>query len=153
MEIKTDRLEGDKIALLLDEHLADMFATSPPESAHALDLQALKHSSITFWCAWEKNELLGCAAIKELNLKHGEIKSMRTTEAARNKGVASALLTHLLEVARSRGYNRLSLETGSQAFFRPARRLYENHGFGYCDPFADYKPDPNSCFMTRELDV
>lgn len=151
MEIKTDTLESDKIALLLEEHLADMFATSPPESAHALDLQALKHSSITFWCAWEKNELLGCAAIKELNHRHGEIKSMRTTEAARNLGVASKLLKHLIAEARSREYERLSLETGSQAFFHPARRLYENHGFSYCDPFADYIPDPNSCFMTLEI--
>jgi len=151
IQIKIDNLETDGVIQLLEEHLADMHATSPPESIHALDIDSLKHTSITFWRAEKNEKVLGCVAIKELNSKHGEIKSMRTATAARNQGVASLLLSHVLKVAESRNYQKLSLETGSMDYFKPARTLYEKHGFTYCQPFGDYKPDPNSCFMTRRL--
>jgi putative acetyltransferase len=96
-------------------------------------------------------ELLGCGALKELDAHHGEIKSMRTAGAHRRKGVARAVLIHIMSEARNRGYARLSLETGSQAAFEPARRLYESFGFRDCRPFDGYVEDPNSVFMTRAL--
>jgi putative acetyltransferase len=138
---------------LLGEHLADMYATSPPESVHALDPAALAGPDISFWTAREDSRLLGCAALKRLAPGDGEIKSMRTAEWARGRGVASELLRHVLAAARSSGYRRLYLETGSQEFFAPARRLYERHGFAACPPFAGYLPDPNSVFMTLRLDA
>ncbi|MGB6137812.1 MAG: GNAT family N-acetyltransferase [Shewanella sp.] len=152
MDILLDDLQDAGVIELLQAHLADMYATSPPESVHALDIDALSHPSITFWCAKRQGEVIGCVAIKELNNTHGEIKSMRTSVAARNQGVATALLLHLLREAKRRGYQQLSLETGSMDFFAPARRLYQRHGFEYCGPFADYQADPNSLFMTRFID-
>ena len=128
-----------------------MFSISPPESVHALDLQALRKPGITFWTAWDGPELMGCGALKELDPRHGEIKSMRTAAAHRRKGVARAMLHHILEAATRRGYHRLSLETGSQAEFEPARRLYASVGFTCCPPFEGYTEDPNSVFMTRCL--
>ncbi|MGX9462457.1 GNAT family N-acetyltransferase [Shewanella sp. A14] len=151
MDIMIDNLQDSGVIELLQAHLADMYATSPPDSVHALDIDALKHPSITFWCAKQDKIVLGCVAIKQLTSTHGEIKSMRTAAAARNRGIASALLLHILEVAQSRGYQQLSLETGSMDFFDQARRLYARHGFDYCGPFADYQLDPNSVFMTRLL--
>lgn len=137
---------------LLDEHLTDMYATSPACSVHALDHTALLAPSITFLTArGNDGELLGCGALKELDAGHGELKSMRTTAAARGRGVATAVLGALLALAAERGYARVSLETGSQDYFAAARRLYARHGFTDCGPFGDYSPDPNSVFMTLEL--
>ena len=151
MLIRVDDLAGTEIRGLLEEHLADMRAISPPESAHALDLDGLRRPEITFWTAWSGNALLGCGALKELSPDHGEVKSMRTARAHRRGGVARAMLAHIVAEARRRGYERLSLETGSMAEFAPARALYERFGFGYCGPFAGYVDDPNSVFMTRAL--
>ena len=128
-----------------------MHATSPPESVHALDIAELQSDAVTFWTAWDDDELLGCGALKELDPGHGEIKSMRTVEAHLRKGVAAAILRHIVAVARERGYARLSLETGSGGPFDAALRFYEQHGFDYCEPFADYTLDPFSRFMTRSL--
>ena len=141
----------DDVHALLAEHLADMHVTSPPESVHALDHAALTDPAITFWTAREDGVLLGTAALLRLSDEHGEVKSMRTSGAARGRGVAATLLAHLLDEARSRGYARVSLETGSQDYFSAARRLYERHGFAACGPFGDYALDPHSVFMTREL--
>src|SRR6185295_18098417 len=127
--------------------LQSMYELSPPESVHALDLEKLREPEITFWSAWEGPLLLGCAALKELDRRHGEVKSMRTPAALRRRGAGRALLGHLVEVARSRSYGRLSLETGSHAAFEPAQRLYESFGFVRCGPFAGYREDPNSVFM------
>ncbi|WP_315903032.1 GNAT family N-acetyltransferase [Shewanella phaeophyticola] len=132
MDILLDDLQDAGVIELLQAHLADMYATSPRESVHALDIDELSHPSITFWCAKNQGEVLGCVAIKELNNTHGEIKSMRTAAAARNQGVATALVLHLLNEAKRRGYQQLSLETGTMDFFAPARRLYQRHGFEYC---------------------
>jgi putative acetyltransferase len=151
MEIRTDDLRGREIARLLEEHLQDMRLQSPPESMHALDLEALRAPEITFWTVWQDSDLLGCGALKELEPRHAEIKSMRTAAAHRRKGVAGALMEVILAEARRRGYRRLSLETGSMAAFAPARRLYLRFGFDYGPPFAGYSEDPNSVFMTREL--
>ncbi|WP_153977036.1 GNAT family N-acetyltransferase [Paenibacillus xylanilyticus] len=151
MEIRVDDLSGDQVKGLIAEHLLGMAEDSPPESIHALDLDGLKKPEITFWCAWEGEELLGCGAMKELSAEHAELKSMRTAKAHLRKGVARQILTHIIEVARTRGYKRISLETGSMDSFIPARRMYEDFGFEYCEPFADYILDPNSAFMTKEL--
>jgi putative acetyltransferase len=151
MNIQTDDLHGPEIQALLQEHLDSMKLYSPPESIHALDIEALRKPEITFWTVWENGELLGCGALKELDPRHGEIKSMRTSARHRRQGVARAMLTHILEEARMRGYNRLSLETGSNEAFAPARSLYAAFGFIFCEPFADYSLDPYSVFMTLQL--
>lgn len=150
-EIRLDDLRGPEIAALLQEHLDDMKLHSPPESIHALDLEKLRRPEITFWSLWQGEELMGCGAIKQLDATHGEIKSMRTSHRHRRKGVAATMLQHILDEAKRRGYQRLSLETGSPAAFVPARELYARFGFRYCGPFADYVDDPYSVFMTREL--
>lgn len=151
MQIRQDDLRHPAIAALLDEHLADMALHSPPESIHALDLDALRAPGLSFWSAWDGEALLGCGALKALDASHGEIKSMRTAMAQRRRGVAAALLAHIMDEARRRGYARLSLETGTADAFAPARLLYARHGFRECAPFADYVEDPFSVFMTRAL--
>ena len=151
MEIRPDDLTGPGIRALLEEHLRDMRAISPPESVHALDLAGLQRPEVSFWTAWSGGELLGCGALKEIDGGHGEIKSMRTAPAHRRAGVAQAMLRHLLGVAQARGYRRVSLETGSQAAFEPARRLYASFGFERCPPVDGYAEDPNSVFMTRPV--
>lgn len=151
MDIKIDALNGSEIHELLREHLRDMALHSPPESVHALDVEALRKPGITFWTVWESGELLGCGALKELDSRHAEIKSMRTSSSHLRKGVAKNLLKHILEEGKRRGYTRVSLETGSMEAFEPARRLYADFGFTYCEPFADYTEDPYSVFMTRGL--
>jgi len=151
VQITIDNLNGADVHALLQEHLDDMAKNSPPESIHALDLDKLRCPEITFWTAWDGNSLMGCGAIRELNLNHGEIKSMRTSSAHLRKGVAATLLKHILAEARKRNYRRVSLETGSMEPFKPAQKLYRQFGFSECEPFADYKPDPNSIFMTLRL--
>lgn len=151
MLIRVDDLTGPEIRSLLEEHLRNMHQLSPAESVHALDLAALRQPEITFWTVWNDDELWGCGALKELDPTHGEVKSMRTAEVHRRKGVGRAMLTHIIEEARARGYTRLSLETGTPEAFAPGRRLYESFGFAYCAPFADYTDDPFSTFMTRTL--
>jgi putative acetyltransferase len=151
MHIELDDLRRPEIAELLKEHLASMFVHTPPESVHALPIEGLRSPDITFWSVWENGELLGCGALKELDPQHGEIKSMRTASAHLRKGVARAVVHHIIAEAERRGYRRLSLETGSQAAFEPARQLYAGFGFTYCEPFGDYVNDRNSVFMTMEL--
>lgn len=153
MRITEGTLDHPAVRELILEHLQDMHATSPPESIHALGLEALAGPDMTFFSAWlEPTEVLaGCAALKELDPEHGEIKTMRTSAAARGQGVAARMLAHLLAVAGARGYTRLSLETGVEDYFAAARRLYARHGFTQCPPFGRYTPDPNSVFMTRFL--
>jgi putative acetyltransferase len=152
---RDDPIRSD-VHRLLSEHLADMFATSPAESVHALDHSALAAPSITFWTAREDGDLLGCGALKLLDsppgsARHGEIKSMRTTATARGRGVATLLLRHILDAAQARNLERIYLETGTEDYFAPARRLYARHGFTECPPFADYVLDPNSVFMELRL--
>jgi putative acetyltransferase len=151
MEIRVDDLRGPEIIELLQEHLRCMEQVSPPESRHALNLDGLRKPEITFWCIWDDPDLAGCGALKELDKQHGEIKSMRTASTYLRKGVASQMLRHIIEEAKRRGYQRLSLETGVFDYFDPARKLYASFGFTPCGPFATYVEDPNSVFMTREL--
>ena len=151
MRIERDDLSRTEVHDLLREHLANMYELSPPESVHALDLSKLRSPDIAFWTVWDESLLLGCGALKELTPTHGEVKSMRTPRSLRRRGAGRAVLAHIVAEARSRGYRRLSLETGSQEAFKPAQKLYESFGFTYCGPFGDYTDDPNSVFMTLEL--
>jgi putative acetyltransferase len=151
LEIKIDDLSGPEIAGLLTEHLRSLAEITPPESMHALNLDELRRPDVTFWSVWQGREVVGCGALKELDLHHGEIKSMRTAKAHLRKGVGSMILERIIAEARRRGYGRLSLETGATEYFAPAHGLYEKFGFRRCPPFVGYREDPNSVFMTREL--
>ena len=151
MRIIEGDLSSPSVTALLREHLQGMADHSPPDSIHALDLRGLSASNITFWTAWDDSLLLGCGALKELDAAHGEIKSMRTASANVGKGIGTAILMHIIEEAKQRGYSRLSLETGSGDGFDAAHRLYRTAGFEYCGPFAEYSEDPFSRFMTLTL--
>ena len=151
LRIERDDILRADVRALLAEHLTSMHALSPPESVHALGIEELKSPDVTFWTVWEGDVLMGCGALKELDAKHGEIKSMRTPAKRRRRGAGRAVLAHILAEARARGYTRLSLETGSLEEFKPAQALYESVGFVYCGPFGSYEEDPYSRFMTLEL--
>lgn len=151
LRIELDDLSRPEVHALLREHLHEMHELSPPESVHALDLAQLRRPDVTFWSVWDGSQLLGCGALKQLDPTHGEVKSMRTPSALRRRGAGRAVLAHIVAEARARGYRRLSLETGSMAAFAPAQTLYERFGFTCCAPFGDYRPDPNSVFMTLAL--
>ena len=151
LQIELDDLSRPQVHDLLREHLSNMYELSPPESVHALDLAKLRGPDITFWSVWDGETLIGVGALKAMSATEGEIKSMRTPKSLRRRGAGRAVLEHIIAEARSRGYRRLSLETGSQEGFVPARRLYDSFGFVECGPFGDYTRDPNSVFMTLEL--
>lgn len=151
LQIREDDLTGKKIADFLREHLEDINKITPPKSIHALDLGALRSPNVTLWTAWEKDELLGCGALKELDSTTGEVKSMRTAKAYRREGIAAKILEHIIQEAKKRSYDCLNLETGSFAEFASARALYRRYGFEYTNPFAEYTEDPNSVFMIKRL--
>jgi putative acetyltransferase len=151
VKIVVDDLSGPQIARFLEEHVREMRSITPPEHAYALDLDALRKPEITFWSVLDGYSLVGCAAIARLDPDHAELKSMRTAPARKRHGIATMLLTHIITEARRMGFGRLSLETGTAEYFLPARKLYEKFGFGYCEPFADYRPSPHNTFMTRTL--
>ncbi len=151
LHIREDDLAGMAIASFLQDHLDEMHEVTPPESVHALDLEALRVPEITFWSAWIGDELVSSGALKELDSDTGEIKSMRTAKTHRGKGVGSTMLEHIIREAERRAYSRLYLETGAMPEFAPARALYSRYGFEFRGPFADYIDDPNSVFMTKKL--
>jgi putative acetyltransferase len=153
MKIAVDDLSGPDIAGFLAHHVEQLRSVTPPGSSHALDLDALRKPDVTFWTAveTETGTLLGCGALKALDAAHAEVKSMRTSPAHQNRGIASTLLRHIITEAERAGFSRLSLETGSFDFFAPARALYTKFGFEYCGPFGDYREDPHSVFMTKVL--
>lgn len=152
MRIEIDDLTRPQVHTLLNEHLTNMFELSPPDKVFALDVTKLRAPGITFWTVWDGDLLLGCGALKELSATHGEVKSMRTPKALRGRGAGRAVLAHIVEAARQRRYERLSLETGSHPAFLPAQQLYRSVGFAPCGPFASYREDPNSVFMSLQLD-
>ena len=151
MNIEIDDLTRPAVHALLREHMRSMHALGPPESVHAFDLAGLRRPEVTVWTAWRGDVLLGCGALLAMSAVHGEVKSMRTPEALRRTGAGRALLAHIIAVARARGYERLSLETGTVAAFDPAHRLYASAGFTLTGPFGAYKEDVNSVFMTLAL--
>lgn len=152
VEIAIDDLTGTDIIELLQSHLLEMKRVTPQEeSVHALDLTGLRRPEVTLWSLRADGALAGCGALKRLDPTHAEVKSMRTAAAFQRRGVAARLLAHLETEARTMGVTRLSLETGAEEFFEPARQLYLRHGFAYCEPFGDYVLDPLSVFMTKKI--
>ncbi|MFJ4435063.1 GNAT family N-acetyltransferase [Streptomyces sp. NPDC088923] len=151
MDIAVDDLAGPAIAAFLEAHVSQLRALSPPESTHALDLDGLRAPEVTFWTARESGEIVGCCAVKRIAPGHGELKSMRTDSTRTRSGIASALLGHALDESRRAGMSRVSLETGADDFFLPARTLYAKFGFRPCPPFGTYREDPLSVFLTRTL--
>jgi putative acetyltransferase len=144
-------LDNPAVQAVLERHVRRARAETGRGSAHALDLEGLRAPDVMFWSVWEDDALVGVGALQRLSASHGEIKSMHTDEASRRTGVATRMLQHIIEAARSAGMTRVSLETGSWPYFAPARALYRKHGFVECSPFGDYAADPNSVFMTLGL--
>lgn len=138
---------------LVNRHKALMLEHSPPESSHALLIDGLRSPDITVWSLFDSDVLIGCGALKMLSPVHGEIKGMHTVSERRKEGLGKIMLAHIIREARKRSIRRLSLETGAQKGFLPARKFYESYGFKYCGPFDSYKEDPNSVFMFMELAV
>ena len=151
MRIIPGDLSDQRVVDLLHTHLTSARAETAPGSAHALDLAGLQSPDVSVWTIWEDETLLGIGALKRLSADHGEVKSMHTAESMRGRGVGTAMLRHIITTARASGMSRLSLETGSWEYFRPAHSLYRSHGFVECPPFGDYVPDPNSVFMSLDL--
>ena len=151
MRIVEGGLDDPRVVALLRAHVDRSRAETARGSAHALDISGLKAPDVSFWSVWDGDALVGVGALRTLSPEHGEVKSMHTAEAARGRGVGSAILRHIVAAARARGMSRLSLETGSWPYFAPAREMYARHGFAECPPFGDYRPDPNSVFMTLAL--
>ena len=149
--ILEDDLSGIESQSIVREHMASMLENTPIDSVHALPLDQLRQAHITFWTAWVGAELCGCGALQTLDQHHGEVKSMRTREKFLRQGVGQAVLSQIVTEACSRGLKRLSLETGSAESFAAARSLYLRNGFEICNPFANYKLDPHSVFMTKLL--
>ena len=151
MHIVEGGLDEPRVIELLQTHRIRALSETGQGSGHALDLSELRAPDVTFWSAWEGDMVVGIGALRRLSTDHGEVKSMYTAETARGRGVGSAMLRHIMAAARARGMARLSLETGSWPYFAPARELYARHGFVQCEPFGDYRPDPNSVFLTLAL--
>ncbi|MBR0829146.1 GNAT family N-acetyltransferase [Bradyrhizobium manausense] len=151
MEIRTGDTYDPRVVALLDHHVTTARAHTEPGSAHALDLAGLRASDVAFWTGWDGETLVATGALKALSPDHGEVKSMHTVEAARRRGFAGQMLRHIIDEGRARGMARLSLETGSWDYFRPAHALYQAHGFTFCGPFEGYVADRNSLFLTLQL--
>jgi putative acetyltransferase len=150
-EISIDDPAAPDVRRLLATHLAFARAPTPPEDAHALDVDGLLDPSVTLFGLRRNGTLLAVGALKRLDPEHAEVKSMHTVSAARGQGIGRRMIEHLIAVAREAGYRRLSLETGSMAEFAPARSLYASAGFEPCEPFGEYRPSPNSSYMTLYL--
>ncbi len=150
-EISITDPRSDDVLQLLERHVAFAHSHVPPEDRHALDANKLADPDIAFYALRVDGELLAVGAIKRLDGRHAELKSMHTAEAARRRGLGRVMLDHLLIVARERGFSRVSLETGSAPAFAPARALYSSAGFTLCGPFGQYGPSENKTFMTLSL--
>jgi putative acetyltransferase len=151
MTIMDGGLDDEQVQALLAYHFNAARAETAPGSAHALDLSGLRGPDIQFWSAWDEGRVVAIGALKRLSESLGEVKSMHTEQSYRRKGAGGTMLRHIIAAARRIGLSRLSLETGSGPFFAPARELYQRHGFVECPPFGQYRPDPNSVFMTLDL--
>ena len=143
--------DNSEVNDLLKKHFIELRSVSPAGSTHVLDINGLKDPSIKFWSLWENNELVGCGALKFLEKKHGEFKSIRVADNYRKKGIGEKIIDHLIEEAKKLEVSKLSIETGAGNFFLPARKLFSKFGFKKCPPFAHYKIDPNSCYFTLDL--
>jgi putative acetyltransferase len=151
MKIVEGGLDHPDVLAMLRFHFETNIAVTPPGSAHVFDVSRLKAPDVFFWSAWIGEIVMGVGALKRMGSNEGEIKSMHTLQNSRRSGVGGNMLRHIIDEAKNQGIKRLYLETGSFAFFAPARALYAKHGFTECGPYGDYKPDPNSTFMTKEI--
>ena len=153
MIIKTieGNFDNPKVNELLINHFKELRSVSPENSCHVLDIKGLKTENIKFWSLWEEDELVGCGALKFLEKKHGELKSIRIADTFRKKNYGKKIIEHLILEAKKLEITKLSLETGAGKFFDPARKLFRNCGFKVCDPFDDYKKNPDSCYMTIDI--
>jgi putative acetyltransferase len=149
--IVEDNLQGAEVIALLQQHLDEMFQFTPPDLVHAMPVERLRQSDVTFYSAWHDGELAVVGALKHLVDGKGELKSMRATDAFRGRGAGEAMLVHLIEIAHLRGYNWLGLETGRTEPFHPAQHLYRKHGFAECEPFGDYLQGDFSICMSLDL--
>ena len=152
INIKVGELRHSDVISLLQEHHEDMLSHSPVESVHALDLSGLERPDVTFWSLWVDHRLAGIGALKQLDNKHGEIKSMRTSPKFLRRGIARKMLEHIIQQATIRSYHKLSLETGTMDAFIPAQKLYRQYGFQPCEPFGNYQEDPYSMFMSKIIE-
>jgi len=150
-QIAIDDPRAEDVRSLLAVHLKFARSQTPPEDAHAMDVDGLLDPAVTFFSYRAGGTLLAVGALKQLDPHHAEIKSMHTAQDARGRGLGRKMLEHLIAVSRERGYERLSLETGSMASFAPARSLYADAGFELCEPFGDYRESVNSTYMTLVL--
>ena len=146
-----NNFDNPRVNTLLHYHFYQLRSNSPEGSAHVLDIEGLKVPSIKFWSIWDDDNLIGWGALKFLDQGHGEFKSIRIADEFRNMGYGIKLLDHLVIEAKKNGIKKISLETGSGNFFKPARKLFEKAGFKTCEPFAHYKIDPNSCYYSKEI--
>ena len=155
MIIKTieGNFDNPKVNELLVNHFKELRSVSPENSCHVLDIKGLKAENIKFWSLWEEDELVGCGALKFLEKKHGELKSIRIADTFRKKNYGKKVIEHLILEAKKLEITKLSLETGAGNFFEPARKLFRNCGFKDCDPFDEYKKNPDSCYMTIDIDI
>jgi putative acetyltransferase len=151
MQIRTGDTFDPRVIALLDHHVMAARAQTAPGSAHALDLAGLRAHDVAFWTGWDRETLVATGALKMLAATHGEVKSMHTLQTTRRRGFGGEMLCHIITEARARGLTRLSLETGSWDYFKPAHALYRAHGFVDCGPFGGYAEDPNSLFLTLDL--
>ena len=147
-----NNFDNPRVNTLLHYHFYQLRSNSPEGSTHVLDIEGLKVSSIKFWSVWDEDKLIGCGALKFLEKDHGEFKSIRVLDQFRKKGYGYKILNHLIKEAKKLNIKKLSLETGAGDFFLPARKLFKKIGFQECPPFAHYKPDTNSCYMSIEID-
>ena len=143
--------DNPEVNQLLNKHFIELRSVSPEGSTHVLDIKGLQDKSIKFWSIYENDELIGCGALKFLDPKHGELKSIRVADPFRNKGNGEKIIKALIEKSRQLNIQKISVETGSGDFFIPARKLFKNSGFKECKPFSHYVDDPNSCYMSLKL--
>ena len=151
MKSLENNFDNPEVNNLLTKHFIELRSVSPEGSAHVLDINGLKVPSIKFWSLWDKDQLIGCGALKFLSDEHGEFKSIRVADNHRKKGMGEKIIAHLITEAEKIGIKRLSIETGAGEFFLPARKLFNKFGFKPCKPFAHYKEDPNSCYFDLEI--
>ncbi len=144
--------DNPEVNQLLKKHFIELRAASPEGSAHVLDIPGLMIPSIKFWSLWKEDQLMGCGALKFLDKNHGEFKSIRIHDNFRGKGNGAKIIHYLIKEAKKLNITRLSLETGASSFFAPARKLFDNCGFKPCSPFAHYKEDKNSLYLTKVLE-
>ncbi len=144
--------DNTKVNNLLKKHFIELRSVSPAGSTHVLDVEGLKDPSIKFWSLWENEKLIGCGALKFLDIQHGEFKSIRVADEFRKKGFGEKIIFHLIEEAKKLKIKKISIETGSGNFFKSARELFKKFGFEPCEPFAHYTEDPNSCYYTKNID-